>query len=203
MKKHGTFKKQANTFCLILGPFAAQVKVVAYFHRPLWNFINSVSASCPKTYTPLPLPTSLPLSSPSTQQASLQHENELNLILQLLSISYSLGSQTVLLKPSVPFPIQSVSFISSVVLALLVQLSPAQPPIFETLRTCLLFFLPPTLPLLRHPSCRYPAVRVESGARQNPDVPPLLPRVSARVPRPAHQQPRQDVFQHHRLRDGR
>lgn len=185
----------------------------------LGTLLNSVSASCPKTHPPPPPPpppttsSSLLLSSPSAQQASLQHENKLNLILQLLSLSYLLGSQTVLRKPTVPLPIQTVSFISSVATALLAQLSPAQPPIFKTLllllRVFYSFCLQPyccsatpschtdifrTARAKTRDVCRYPAVRVESGARQNPDLPPLLPRVSARVPRPAHQQPRQDVF---------
>lgn len=60
-------------------------------------------------HEPTPHPISLPPSSPSTQQASLQHENELNLILQLLSISYSLGrDRQCCSNPQVPFLIQTV-----------------------------------------------------------------------------------------------
>lgn len=87
---------------IILVPFAAKVKVVAYFHWPLWNFIKLCLSFLPQN-----MHRSSPSSPPSTQQAPLQHENELNLILQLLPTSYSLGSQTVLLKPAVPSLIQN------------------------------------------------------------------------------------------------
>lgn len=138
-----------------------------------------------KTCSHYPQPSSL-----NTQQAPLQHGNEFNFILQLPTISYFLGSHTVLLKPRVFWRIPTVSFISSVALPLLVLLSAAQPPIFSSLHFSSLSLLP-FLPRFPHSCClcdmcRYPAVRVESSSRQNPDLPPLLPRVSACVPRPAH-----------------
>lgn len=86
-----------------------------------------------KTCSHYPQPSSL-----NTQQAPLQHGNEFNLILQLPTISYFLGSHTVLLKPPVFWRIPTVSFISSVALPLLVLLSAAQPPIFSSLH-CLCF----------------------------------------------------------------
>lgn len=66
---------KSQSWCISTGHFA--------------TLLNSVSASLSSAALPPLLPSSLP--SPSTQQASLQHENELNLILRLLSTSYLLN----------------------------------------------------------------------------------------------------------------